>query len=92
MVDESRSALHVLLSVNKGREDAAFRTCLNILLKAFPLPSELDFYDDEGRTPLDIAASNDNESAVKALLSAGATEQKLDTPGSRCKQFQDLDL
>ena len=92
MVEESRSALHVLLGVNKGREDAAFRTCLDILLKAFPLPSQLDFLDNEGRTPLDIAASHGNETAVKALLFAGATEHKLDLPGSLCKQFQDFGL
>jgi len=80
MVEDSRSALHVFLSVNAGREDAAFRTCLEVLLRAFSLPAQLNSHDDQGRTPLDIAASNDNGTAVKALLSAGATGHNLDLP------------
>jgi ankyrin repeat protein len=81
MVEESRSALHEFLSVHQGREDAPFRTCLEILLKAFPLLSQLDYRDENHRTPLDIAVSHANSTAVSALLTAGATGDVLGGKG-----------
>ncbi|CAI7612993.1 unnamed protein product [Penicillium pancosmium] len=81
IVEESRSALHVFLSIHKGREDTPFRRCLEILLRAFPLPYQLDYRDEEHRTPLHIAASHGNSTSVSALLTAGATANVLDGEG-----------
>ncbi|KAJ5281640.1 hypothetical protein N7478_007012 [Penicillium angulare] len=81
MVRESGSALHVFLNAHKGREDSPFRTCLEVLLKAFSQQSQLDYQDDNHKTPLHIAASHGNAAAVAALLTAGATVNVLDGEG-----------
>ncbi|KAJ5113288.1 hypothetical protein N7456_001822 [Penicillium angulare] len=81
MVGEIENALHLFLSTHKGREDTPFRTCLELLLKTFSQQSQMDSLNDEHKTPLHIAASYGNATAVAALLTAGATVNVLDGEG-----------
>ncbi|KAL4868028.1 hypothetical protein BDV12DRAFT_197592 [Aspergillus spectabilis] len=80
-VGDSTTALHIFLSAHGNRQDVAFRTCLQILLKAFSLPSHLKYRDEKQRTPLHVAASHGNVVAVSALLNAGATRDVPDEEG-----------
>ncbi|KAL2826473.1 hypothetical protein BDW59DRAFT_145225 [Aspergillus cavernicola] len=81
LVGQSKTALHLFLDSHRNRDDAPFRTCLQILLEAFPLPTQLNYRDKQQRTPLHIAASHANILAVSALLDAGATRDVVDGEG-----------
>jgi ankyrin repeat protein len=85
------------LGANPNRRDRKGRTPLfyatssewrsDVIERMLKVVAEIDAKDEDGRTPLSVAAEGGEESTVKLLLKAGADSNALDSSGRTPTSF-----